>query len=119
MVPLPVRTDAICAEVEVQTARKGFWFRVDENGEFVGGISKFLQDRKEEVIKALGLKNGDFVGLAAGKKLEAQKTASVLRKLLGAASEKHMKSELYEFCWIVDFPMYEIGEESGRTGILS
>ena len=47
--------DAICAEVEVQTARKGFWFRVDENGEFVGGISKFLQDRKEEVIKLLGL----------------------------------------------------------------
>ena len=106
--------DAICAEVEVQTARKGFWFRVDENGEFVGGISKFLQDRKEEVIKALGLKNGDFVGLAAGKKLEAQKTAGVYRKLLGAASEKHRKKDCYEFCWIVDFPMYEIGEESGE-----
>ena len=106
--------DAICAEVEVQTARKGFWFRVDENGEFVGGISKFLQDRKEEVIKALDLKNGDFVGLAAGKKLEAQKTAGVYRKLLGAASEKHMKKDCYEFCWIVDFPMYEIGEESGE-----
>ena len=106
--------DAICAEVEVQTARKGFWFRVDENGEFVGGISKFLQDRREEVIKALGLKNGDFVGLAAGKKLEAQKTAGVYRKLLGAASEKHMKKDCYEFCWIVDFPMYEIGEESGE-----
>ena len=106
--------DAICAEVEVQTARKGFWFRVDENGEFVGGISKFLQDRKEEVIKALGLKNGDFVGLAAGKKLEAQKTAGVYRKLLGAANEKHMKKDCYEFCWIVDFPMYEIGEESGE-----
>ena len=106
--------DAICAEVEVQTARKAFWFRLDENGEFVGGISKFLQDRKEAVIAALGLKKGDFVGLAAGKKLEAQKTAGVLRKLLGAASEKHMKKDCYEFCWIVDFPMYEIGEESGE-----
>ena len=73
-----------------------------------------MQDRKEEVIKALGLKNGDFVGLAAGKKLEAQKTAGVYRKLLGAASEKHMKKDCYEFCWIVDFPMYEIGEESGE-----
>ena len=106
--------DAICAEVEVQTAHKAFWFRLDENGEVVGGISKFLQDRKEAVIAALGLKNGDFVGLAAGKKLEAQKTAGVLRKLLGAASEKHMKKDCYEFCWIVDFPMYEIGEESGE-----
>ena len=106
--------DAICAEVEVTTANKAFWFKLDENGELVGGISKFLQDRKEAVIAALGLKPGDFVGLTAGKKLAAQKTAGVLRRLLGAASEKHMKKDCYEFCWIVDFPMYEIGEESGE-----
>ena len=106
--------DGICAEVEVTTANKAFWFKLDENGELVGGISKFLQDRKEAVIAALGLKPGDFVGLTAGKKLAAQKTAGVLRKLLGAASEKHMKKDCYEFCWIVDFPMYEIGEESGE-----
>ena len=106
--------DAIMAEVEVQTAKKAYWFRLDDNGELVGGISKFLQERKEAVIEALGLTKGCFVGLAAGKKLEAQKTAGVLRKLLGAADEKHMKKDCYEFCWIVDFPMYEIGEESGE-----
>ena len=106
--------DGICAEVEVQTANKAFWFKLDENGELVGGIAKFLQDRKEAVIAALGLKPGDFVGLTAGKKLAAQKTAGVLRKLLGSASDKHMKKDCYEFCWIVDFPMYEIGEESGE-----
>ena len=106
--------DGICAEVEVQTANKAFWFKLDENGELVGGIAKFLQDRKEAVIAALGLKPGDFVGLTAGKKLAAQKTAGVLRKLLGAASDKHMKKDCYEFCWIVDFPMYEIGEESSE-----
>ena len=106
--------DGICAEVEVQTANKAYWFKLDENGEFLGGISKFLQERKETVIAALGLKPGDFIGLTAGKKLAAQKTAGVLRRLLGAASEKHMKKDCYEFCWIVDFPMYEIGEESGE-----
>lgn len=106
--------DKICADVEVQTANKAFWFKLDEQGELVGGISKFLQDRKEAVIEALGLKPGDFVGLTAGKLLTAQKTAGVLRRLLGAASEKHMKQNAYEFCWIVDFPMYEIGEESGE-----
>ena len=106
--------DGICAEVEVQTANKAYWFKLDENGEFVGGISKFLQERKEKVIEALGLKPGDFIGLTAGKKLAAQKTAGVLRRLLGAASEKHMKKDCYECCWIVDFPMYEIGEESGE-----
>ena len=80
----------------------------------MGGISKFLADRRDAVIEALSLKPGDFVGLAAGKKLAAQKTAGVLRKVLGNTVEGHMKKECYEFCWIVDFPMYEIGEESGK-----
>lgn len=106
--------DKMCADVEVQTGNKAYWFRLDENGELVGGISKFLADRKEAVVEALGLKAGDFVGLTAGKKLAAQKTAGVLRKVLGNTVEGHMKKECYEFCWIVDFPMYEIGEESGK-----
>ena len=106
--------DAMIAEVEVATAQKTYWFKLDENGEIVGGIAKFLQERKQAVIDKLGLKPGDFVGLAAGPLLVAQKTAGVFRKLLGAAAEGHMKKDTYEFCWIVDFPMYEIGEESGE-----
>ncbi len=106
--------DAMIAEVEVATAQKTYWFKIDENGEIVGGIAKFLQERKQAVIDALSLKPGDFVGLAAGPLLVAQKTAGVFRKLLGAAAEGHMKKDCYEFCWIVDFPMYEIGEESGE-----
>ncbi len=106
--------DKMCADVEVQTGNKAYWFRLDENGELVGGISKFLADRKDDVIAALSLKPGDFVGLTAGKKLAAQKTAGVLRKVLGNTVEGHMNKECYEFCWIVDFPMYEIGEESGK-----
>ncbi|MCR4567966.1 MAG: aspartate--tRNA ligase [Pseudobutyrivibrio sp.] len=106
--------DAMIAEVEVTCAQKTYWFKIDENGEIVGGIAKFLQERKQAVIDALGLKPGDFVGLAAGPLLVAQKTAGVFRKLLGAAAEGHMKKDTYEFCWIVDFPMYEIGEESGE-----
>ncbi len=106
--------DKVCADVEVQSGNKAYWFKLDEKGEFVGGISKFLLERKEEVIKALSLKPGDFIGLTAGKKLAAQKTAGVLRKMLGNVAENHMKKDCYEFCWIVDFPMYEIGEESGE-----
>ncbi len=107
--------DATCAEVEVQTANKAFWFRLDENGEFVGGISKFLQEKKAEVIEKLGLKKGDFVALAAStKKLDACKTAGVIRKLFGQKIPAIFDKEQYSFCWIVDFPMYEIGEESGE-----
>ncbi|UWO23873.1 aspartate--tRNA ligase [Marvinbryantia formatexigens] len=106
--------DKLCADVEVQSGNKAYWFKVDANGDFAGGISKFLQERKAQVTEALGLKPGDFIGLSAGKKSAAQKTAGVLRKMLGAACPAHMKTDRYEFCWIVDFPMYEIGEESGE-----
>ena len=106
--------DKVCAEVEVQAGQKPYWFRLDEQGELVGGISKFLQARKDAVVQALGLVPGCFVALSAGKKQDAQKTAGVLVKTLGAAVPGHMDKEQYAFCWIVDFPMYEIGEESGE-----
>ena len=106
--------DKLCADVEVQAGNKAYWFKVDENGALTGGISKFLQERAETVKEALGLKPGDFVGVCAGKKQAAQKTAGVLRRYIGALAEGHMKTDCYEFCWIVDFPMYEIGEESGE-----
>ena len=106
--------DKLCADVEVQSGRKPYWFKLDENGELAGGVAKFLADRKEAVIEKLNLKPGCLVGVAAGTKGEAQKTAGVMRKMLGAAGPGHMDKERYEFCWIVDFPMYEIGEESGE-----
>ena len=106
--------DKLCADAEVISGNKSYWFKLDENGEIAGGIAKFLQERKEEVIRALNLVPNTFVALAAGKKGAAQKTAGVLIRKLGELCPNHMDTERYEFCWIVDFPMYEIGEESGE-----
>lgn len=106
--------DKLCADVEIETGNKAYWFKVDESGAYVGGISKFLTAFKDEVDAALNLKPGDFVGVVAGKKHAAQKTAGVLRRMLGMKAEGHFDKECYNFCWIVDFPMYEIGEESGE-----
>ena len=106
--------DKLCADVEVQSGNKAYWFRYDEKGEIVGGIAKFVQPIKEQAAEALKLTPGCFVGLTAGAKPAAQKTAGVLLKMLGAFCPNHMDKERYEFCWIVDFPMYEIGEESGE-----
>ncbi len=105
--------DKLCAEVEVLSGAKPYWFKVDEAGALTGGIAKFLTDRTAAVTAALDLKPGCFVGVTAGPKALAQKTAGALLKALGAACEGHMNREQYAFCWIVDFPMYEIGEESG------
>ena len=105
--------DKLLADVEVQTGNKACWVKVDENGELTGGISKFLADCKDAFVAKLGLKPGSFVCMAAGKKSAAQKTAGVIRSMLGKRVPGHFDEEQYALCWIVDFPMYEIGEESG------
>ncbi|MDD6147953.1 MAG: aspartate--tRNA ligase [Lachnospiraceae bacterium] len=101
-------------EVGVQAGSKPYWFRIDENGDIVGGIAKFLQDKKDEIVSSLGLEKDTLVVLSAGKKTLAQKVAGVVIKTFGAAVPGHIDREQYAFCWIVDFPMYEIGEESGE-----
>ena len=106
--------DKLLADVEVQTGNKACWVKVDENGALTGGISKFLGDCGEALKEKLALKPGSFVCMAAGKKAAAQKTAGVIRTLLGKRVPGHFDEEQYALCWIVDFPMYEIGEESGQ-----
>ena len=106
--------DKLLADVEVQTGNKACWFKVDENGALTGGISKFLGDCGEALKEKLNLKPGSFVCMAAGKKTAAQKTAGVIRSMLGKRVPGHFDEEQYALCWIVDFPMYEIGEESGQ-----
>ena len=113
--------EKLLTEVEVVAGAKAYWFKVDEAGAIAGGIAKFVNgeaegaaDIREKVVAALDLKPGDLVTLAGGSKAQALKTAGVLVKTFGAAIPGHMDKEQYSFCWIVDFPMYEIGEESGE-----
>jgi len=106
--------DKLLKDVEVQTGNKACWVKVDENGELTGGISKFLMECKDAFVAKLNLKPGSFVCMAAGKKLAAQKTAGVIRNMLGKRVPGHFDEEQYAMCWIVDFPLYEIGEESGE-----
>ena len=105
--------DKLLADVEVQTGSKACWVKVDENGNLTGGVSKFLAECKDALTAKLNLKPDSFVCMAAGKKAVAQKTAGVIRTLLGKRIPGHFDEEQYALCWIVDFPMYEIGEESG------
>ena len=104
--------EKLLTDCEVQSGSKGYWFKVDENGELAGGIAKFVSGKKDELAKVLELKPNTLVVVAAGQ--YATKSVGVMIKTFGAACEGHMDKERYEFCWIVDFPMYEIGDESGN-----
>ena len=104
--------EKLLTDCEVQSGSKGYWFKVDEKGELAGGITKFVSGMKEELAKALDLQPNTLVVVAAGE--YATKSVGVMIKTFGSACEGHMDKERYEFCWIVDFPMYEIGDESGE-----
>ena len=107
--------DKLLSDVEIQTGNKVCWVKVDENGELTGGVAKFLVPCKDALTAKLNLKPGSFVCMAASaKKLTAQKTAGVVRTMMGRRIAGHFDEKQYAFCWIVDFPMYEMGEESGQ-----
>ena len=102
--------EKLLTDCEVQAGAKGYWFKVDEKDDLAGGIAKFVD--KEAASKLLPLEPNTLV-LVAGGEL-ATKLVGVMIKTFGPACEGHMDKERYEFCWIVDFPMYEIGDESGE-----
>ncbi len=91
-----------------------YWFKLDENGAPAGGITKFVAPAADAWKRALGVEKDCFVALVADDKLQtAQKRAGILRTMLGTGLDL-LEKNVYRFCWIVDFPMYEIGEESGE-----
>ncbi len=77
-----------------------------------GPIAKNLApERAEQIRAACGLAAGDAVFFAAGKPLEAAKFAGAVRTKLGSDLGLIATGE-FKFCWIVDFPMYELDEET-------
>jgi aspartyl-tRNA synthetase len=77
-----------------------------------GPIAKNLDAARAEAIRAAcGLTAGDAVFFVAGKPAEAAKFAGVARTRLGNELGLIAGAE-FRFCWIVDFPMYELDEES-------
>ena len=105
----------LIADIEVQAQNKIYWFKIDEKNQLVGGISKFLVDIQTDLINKLKLKANTVVFVTAGDKKTAQKSAGIVIKKVGYSVKGHIDKEQYAFCWIVDFPMYEIGEESGEV----
>ncbi len=102
--------EKLLADCEVQSGSKGYWFKADDSGTLTGGIAKFVN--REQAEQLLPLAPNTLVVVAGGPL--AVKSIGVMIKTFGAACEGHMDRERYAFCWIVDFPMYEIGEESGQ-----
>ena len=88
------------------------WVKFDENMALTGGISKFIEeDRCAKLVERLEAKAGSAIFFIADEKLEtAQKIAGGVRIKLGQELDL-LEKDVYKFCWIVDFPMYELSDE--------
>ena len=82
------------------------WVKIDEDNNINGGIAKFVTD---EIKIEIGAKAGDAVFFIADEFKKAQKIAGLVRIELGKRLNL-IEKNVYKFCWIVDFPMYELDE---------
>ena len=90
------------------------YISVTENNEYKGPINKFLPDEKrEELIHRADLKPGCVIFFIADDKDIAPKFAGQIRTELGKRLNL-IDEGSFKMCFIVDFPMYEIDEETGN-----
>jgi len=86
-----------------------------DDGTVKGPIGKNLdEDRIAAIKESCGLEDGDAVFFVCGKELDAAQFAGVVRKRV--CDELGLLDEgKFNFCWVVDFPMYEVNEETGKV----
>ena len=96
--------------VEEVGAKGLAWVKVDEEGNYAGGIAKFITDEIKEKMAKVGVKKNDSIFFIADEFKNAQKIAGQIRIELGKRLDL-IEKNAYRFCLIVDFPMYELSDE--------
>ena len=87
------------------------WIKVLKDGNLQGSIAKFIdEESKEELLKVTNTNVGDAIFFIAEEELKVATLAGRIRTELGIRLDL-LEKDVYKFCWIVDFPMYEINDE--------
>ena len=87
------------------------WTKLDETGALTGGISKFITDDMKNILeKQYDVKPNSSIFFIADEFEKAQKIAGLIRIELGKRLDL-LEKDVYRFCFIVDFPMYELSDE--------
>jgi len=87
------------------------WTKFEQDGTVQGGIAKFVTEEvKAKLENVFGAKAGDSIFFIADEFHKAQKIAGLVRIELGKRLDL-IEKNVYKFCFIVDFPMYELSDE--------
>lgn len=89
------------------------WVKVGDEG-FTGGISKLLGDDEKQLIASeMGAESGDLLVFVAASEKIVCPSLGQLRKHI-AAQMDIVDEDVFKFCWVVDFPMFEYDDKDGR-----
>ena len=87
------------------------WIKILDDGEWQGPIAKFIdEDSRKAFMEKTGTEIGDSIFFIAEHKGIVEKLAGEIRKEIGKR-QGLIDDSVFKFCWIVDFPMYEIGDD--------
>ena len=87
------------------------WAKLEKENGLTGGISKFItEEMKGILVKEFGLEENGAIFFVADELSKAQKQAGLIRIELGKRLDL-IEKNAYRFCFIVDFPMYELSDE--------
>ncbi len=87
------------------------WVKFEKTGEVAGGIAKFITaDIKERLETQYNVEKNSAIFFIADEFEKAQKIAGLVRIELGNRLDL-IEKKVYKFCFIVDFPMYELSDE--------
>ena len=110
--------DSLKFATSAEVGLGGLGYITLKEGVFLGPIAKFLTDaKKAEIIELTGVKEGETLFfICDDKKNDTEKKAGHIRSYLARKDQLDLiRDDAFEFCFIVDFPMYEIDEETGDT----
>ena len=97
--------------VEEAGAKGLAWVKFEQDGNVQGGIAKFInEEMQKELVENYGVKPNSSIFFIGDEFETAQKIAGLVRIELGKRLDL-IEKNVYKFCWIVDFPMYELSDE--------
>ncbi len=106
--------DKLTEAMKLNGASSLYYVKLDESRNFATGISKFIsEEEKTQLINRAGIKTDDLIFFVAENKDIVAKQAGFLRIQLGELFDL-IEKDCFRFCWIIDFPMFEKNEDTGK-----
>ncbi|MFA6844368.1 MAG: aspartate--tRNA ligase [Sphaerochaetaceae bacterium] len=106
--------DSLTETAKVYGAKGLAWAKVGSNDTLIGGVSKFFAGLEKELVSTFEAKEGDMILFVAHENWK--KCCNILgavRNRLGKDLNL-IKPHCFEFCWVIDFPLFEYNEEEGH-----